>query len=293
MLSGRRFAKPATAITASAFALWGCGLIGHSGEGATSSRPQRIVPGRSHLALTVGAPRSTEGRLLAQVYAQALRAAGYRVGVVAGLGGADAWPASIHGSLADARSRLARRGLVALTPASARVGPGVVMSRARAKALGIVTLSKLLGSGRRVRVAAPGGCAHDPACLPALRRAYGLRRVQEVRPDLVQDALRSGSTQAAIVPSIDPHLARDGERLLEDDRHALPDHRLTLVVRVSVARAAGPGLATAVAAAGSRLSSAVIAELQARVSFDELPVARVARQYLRSAGLVRGHGSRR
>ena len=285
MGSGRRLATPATAIAVGAFALTGCGLDGHSG---TASAPRRIVPGHNHMELTIGAPPSTEGGLLAQVYAQALRAAGYRARVIAGLAGADAWPASIHGSQSRFRTRLSRRGLQSLAPARARPGLGVAISRVRAKTIGSDTMSNLLGSGRRVRVSGPRGCSRDPACLPALRRAYGLRRVDEVRPDLVQDALRSGRADAVILSTVDPHLARDGEQLLEDDRQALPSQGLTLVVRAGVAHAAGPGLAMAVAAAGSRLTDPTLAELLARVSFDELPAAQVARQYLRAARLVGG-----
>ena len=285
MGSGRRLATPATAIAVGTFALTGCGLGDHSGG---SSAPRRIVPGHNHLALTVGAPPSAEGALLAQVYAQALHAAGYRVRVVAGLARADAWPASIRGTQRDFRSRLSRRGLVALAPTAARLGLGVAIGKATARTHGIQTLSQLLASGRRVRVSGPRGCRRDPECLAPLRHAYGLRRVQQVRPDLVQDDLRSGRANAVIVPTVDPHLARAGEQLLEDDRQALPSHGVTLVVRAGVARAAGQSLANAVAAAGSRLTDPTLAELLARVSFDELPPAQVARQYLRSARLVRG-----
>jgi osmoprotectant transport system substrate-binding protein len=285
MGSGRRLAMPATAIAAGTLALAGCGLGGHSG---TASAPRRIVPGHNHMALTIGAPPSTQGGLLAQVYAQALGAAGYRARVVRGLAGADAWPASIRGTQRDFRSRLSRRGLVALAPAAARLGLGIAIGKATARTHGIQTLSELLGSGRRVRISGPRGCARDPQCLPALRHTYGLRRVQEVRPDLVQDDLRSARADAVIVPTIDPHLSRAGEQLLEDDRQALPSHGVTLVVRAGIAQAAGKGLADAVAAAGSRLTNPTLAELLARVSFDELPAAVVARQYLRAARLVGG-----
>jgi osmoprotectant transport system substrate-binding protein len=278
---------PAAAVAA-ALTMTGCAVGGISSGGHAKSPPRRIVPGGNHLALTIGAPRSTEGPLLAQIYAQALTAAGYRARVVAGLDRADAWPAVVRGSWADFRARLGAHGLVALPPAGTQLGLGVAMGRAKADALGATTVTQLLGSRRRIRVAAPRGCGRNAGCLPALRRVYGLRRVQEVRPDLVQDALRGGLADAAIVPLSDPHLTRDGERLLDDDRRALPGHSLTLVVRAGVARAAGPDLETTAAAAGSRLAYPVLAELLARVGFDELPATTVARQYLRGTGLVRG-----
>jgi glycine betaine/choline ABC-type transport system substrate-binding protein len=277
---------PAAAVAA-AFTFAGCGIGGLSTGGQAKSPPRRIVPGRNHMALTIGTPPSAEGAVLAQVYEQALRAAGYRPRAVAGLRGADAWPVSARGPLSDFRSRLSRRGLVALPPASARLGLGVAMGRARAKALGAGTVSELLRSHPRARIAGPRGCARDPACLPPLRRAYGLRRVHQVRPDLVQDELRSGRADAILVPRTDPHLSRAGERLLADDRRALPGRALTLVVSARVVRAAGPGLATAVEAAGSQLGDLALAELVARVGFDELAPATVARQYLHAAGLLR------
>ncbi|MFN2616813.1 MAG: glycine betaine ABC transporter substrate-binding protein [Thermoleophilaceae bacterium] len=282
MGDGRRLATPAMAITAVALA--GCGLGGGSDNGRR--QPQRIAAGANHAELKVGAARSDEGRLLAQVYAQALKAAGYRARVVRGRAGADAWPASFGGSTDALRSRLARRGLQALPPARARLGQGVAVSRARARALDVEKLSQLERADDRVRLVAPRGCGREPACLPSLRRAYGLRRAFEVRPDLVQATLRAGRAGAAVVSRSDPHLARDDELLLHDDRHALPARALTLVATARAVRAAGPGLAAAARQAGSALSDAVLAELVARVTFDEVPPARAARGYLRAGRLL-------
>jgi osmoprotectant transport system substrate-binding protein len=285
MGDGRRLATPATVIAAAALALAGCSLGGNTGGERPS--PRQIVAGGNHLAVTIGAPHSAEGRLLAELYAQALKAAGYRTHVIPSLRGADAWPASVRGPVAGANFRLARRGLQALPAARAELGLGVAMTRRGAAGLGVATLSELAPSAGRIRLGVPWGCSRDPACLPPLRRAYGLRRVLEVRPDLVQDTLRGGQADAALVPHDDPHLARDDERLLDDDRHALPARPVTLVVTSRAARAAGPGLATAAAKAGAALTDSALAELVARVVFDELPAARVAREFLRAAGLLR------
>jgi osmoprotectant transport system substrate-binding protein len=301
-------------------------LAACSGGGAETPAPPRRAPivhsvRNASTQVVVGATGRAEQRLLAQIDAQALRGAGFRARVQGGFSGpADALdavatasidlypdyanallaavgartgpPTTARDALGRVSSRLAHRDAEALPGAAFVRGPGVVVAARTARRLDLGRISDLRDKARRLRLAGPRGCQHRPDCLPALRRAYGLRfrRFIPVRRDLVHEPIRTGLAAATIVPTTDPHIGRNRERLLRDDRHALAGSPVAVVVRRQVARRGGPALANAIERAGSALTIPLMQELVARVEFDERPSPAVAAQYLRVSGLVRRGG---
>jgi osmoprotectant transport system substrate-binding protein len=278
--------------------------IAHSGRNASTE-------------VVVGATGSPEQRVLAQVDAEGLRAAGFKARVQGGFGGAaDALDAvgtasiDVYPDYADAllaavgappgprdalgrlRARLANRDGEAIPGASFTRGRGVVVAARTARRLHLHRISDLRSKARHLRLAGPRGCQRSPDCLPALRRAYGLRfrRFIAVRRDVVHEPIRTGLAAAAIVPTTDPRIGRGREVLLVDDRHAFPGSPVVVVVRREVARQGGAALGNAIERAGSALSVPLMQELAARVEFDQRPSAGVARRYLRASGLLRQGG---
>jgi osmoprotectant transport system substrate-binding protein len=134
----------------------------------------------------------------------------------------------------------------------------------------------------------PRGCERQPDCLPALKRAYDLkfRSVRRVQPGLVHEALRNGRAQVSLVSTTDPHIHRSGETLLFDDRRAFAAAGPVVLGRKLLARRGGRALRAALDKADSGLTLDVMEELNARVDFDEEPVARVAHDYLHATGLL-------
>jgi glycine betaine/choline ABC-type transport system substrate-binding protein len=167
-----------------------------------------------------------------------------------------------------------------------------VVAARTARRLKLGRIGDLRRTATHLRIAGPRGCQRRPDCLPALRRAYALRfrRFVGVRPDLVHEPIRTGAAAATIVPTTDPHIGRDGEVLLRDDRRAFPGSPVVVAVRREAAREAGPALPSALGRAGSALTVPLMQELVARVEFDERPSAVVAGQYLRATGLLRRPG---
>jgi osmoprotectant transport system substrate-binding protein len=298
-----------------------CGCAGEEGPGAERARPAApaggpIVhsPRNSAIEVVVGATGSPEQRILAAIYARALRAGGFRASVTGGLAGAaDAHTALRNGSI-DAypefsavalaglggdprpgggvgrlRARLAGEGAVVLATAPAFRSPAVVLSGTAARRLDAKRISDLEDRAGELRLAGARGCERRRDCLPALRDVYGLRfrRFVGVRPDLLHEPLRKGEADAAIVTATDPHIARDGEVLLEDDGNAFPASRVAVAVREAVARSGGRALRRTLRRTGGALTVEVMQELNARVRFDERSPDQVAAGYLRGAGLIR------
>jgi osmoprotectant transport system substrate-binding protein len=301
-------------------ALAGCG-----GSGSKSTAPSHapIVHRDAHSAtqVVVGATGRPEQRLLSQIDADGLRAAGFRARVQGGFSGAaDALDAISTGSIdvypdyaanvlaalgaptispmpaEDAmgrvRARLSQKDAEGFPGASFGRALGVVVAARTARRLKLTRIADLGKSAPHLRIAGPRGCQRRPDCLPALRRVYALhfRRFVGVRPDLVHEPIRTGAAAATIVSTTDPHIGRDGEVLLRDDRRAFPGSPVVVAVRREAARRGGSALPSVLERAGSALTPSLMQELLARMEFDERPSAAVARQYLRASGLVRTAG---
>jgi glycine betaine/choline ABC-type transport system substrate-binding protein len=295
--------------------LSGCSSHGDRGAERLPSGPIAHREANAGTTLVVGATRRDEQQILASIDAKGLRAAGFSVRVRGGFRGprdvlaavsdgrVDVYPdfadlvlAGLGGrggkpSLARIQARLAGRRAVVDPGAVAARSFGVVVTRARGRKLHLKKISDLRKRSHAL-LAVPRGCQRLPHCLPELRRAYGDRfmRFHSVRPDLVHEAIRTRKALGSIVSTDDPHIARDAETLLADDRHAFPLSPVAVVVGNRAARQGGRALRGAVERAGAALTLPVLEELNARVQFDELSPSRVATEYLRGARIVEPGG---
>lgn len=294
------FLRPLAAPVA-VLACLALGSCGGTGGSSASGAGAPITPGKGSSRVTVALAYtpSQEQRVLAQIYAQALKGAGFRVRMVRGVGAGPPGVTAIEGGKVNAYPRFARvlaperrhlsaRGVTVLPPGQPLRASGLAVLARVARRFHLKEISGLRGPAPHLALAVPRGCQRDPACLPALRRAYGLdfRRVHPVRPDLVHEALRTGRYQVTLVATTDPHVRRSGEVLLLDDRRAFPASPPVMLVRNALARRGGALLRDTVDKADSGLTVEVMEELNARVAFDEEPPARVARDYLRATGLL-------
>jgi len=200
------------------------------------------------------------------------------VGVVLGGRG----PHRPRAAFARARSLLARRGIIALPPTPFEDAPGFAMRRAAAR--GASTLSDLRGRAGRLVLAGPPGCPVRLDCARGLARRYGLRfrRVLEVPASRRHQVLRSGRADVSAVSTTDGALAARDLVLLADDRRLLVPYQVTLLVR----RAPSRSFEEAVARLQPTLTTERMQALNARLDRGS-PAARVAREHLRDAGLVR------
>src|SRR3954451_21524454 len=218
MPSLRPLAAPAAVLAC--LALGSCGGGGDSpasGRGAPIERG----PGSGHSAVEMAYTRSSEQRVLAQIYAQALKHAGFRVRLVKGVGAGGPGVAAVERGRVSAYPRFARvlaperrdldaRGVTVL-PAGRPVRTfGLAVLARTARRFHLTDISSLRERASRLALAVPRGCQRDAACLPALRRAYGLRfrRARAVPSYLMHEALRTGRYQVSLVSTTDPHVRR-------------------------------------------------------------------------------------
>ncbi|MFI5522190.1 ABC transporter substrate-binding protein [Streptomyces platensis] len=279
-------------------------------------------PGDSH-ELTIGSAGFTESELLAQMYAALLDHAGYRTRVVtvgnrelyepalevgqidvvpeyaatfadwlnAKNKGSKAAPVAspdIETTMAALRRLAGPRGLTVL-PAGRAVDQNAFAVRAAyAREHHLKTLSDLGRAKLPVRLAAGDECVQRPFCAPGLKKRYGIN-ITAIDPKGVgttpaKQAVQNGQDQMVLTTSTDATLDRFGLVLLADDKKLQnADYVLPVVNR---ARAGGAGPAAALNRLNKVLTTADLTYLNEQVdSWRRLP-ADVARNYLKSKGLL-------
>ncbi|HVW17755.1 MAG TPA: glycine betaine ABC transporter substrate-binding protein [Solirubrobacteraceae bacterium] len=271
--------------------------------------------------IVVGSKDFTEEYVLAEVYARALRAAGYHVrthldigderdayevltsGVVSAypeyLGtaltslygvSAERVPRTVRAAYARVRAHAAEDGIVALAPTPFSDSNGFAVRPQTASRHRLRSLSDLARAAPSLTLSGAPECARRLDCLKGLRAAYGASFKRFLPIDIADRyrTLASGRSDVTVAFTTDGQIKTDGLVLLRDDRHMLPPDNVTLLVRSAVARAAGPGLARVVALVQRGLTTATMQELNSRVDIDGQSPGAVAAEYLRENGYVRG-----
>ncbi|MEU8783373.1 ABC transporter substrate-binding protein [Streptomyces sp. NPDC048637] len=279
-------------------------------------------PGDSR-ELVIGSAGFTESELLAQMYAVLLDHAGYRTRVVtvgnrelyepalevgqievvpeyaatfadwlnAKNKGSKAAPVAspdLGATMAALRRLAGLRGLTVL-PAGRAVDQNAFAVRASyARKHHLKTLSDLGRAKLPVRLAAGDECVQRPFCAPGLKKRYGIN-ITAMDPKGVgttpaKQAVQNGQDQMVLTTSTDATLDQFGLVLLTDDKKLQnADYVVPVVNR---ARAGGERPAAALNRLNKVLTTADLAYLNEQVdSWRRLP-ADVARNYLKSKGLL-------
>jgi osmoprotectant transport system substrate-binding protein len=321
--------RPILAALVTASLTGACG--GSSGGSATPTpTPAATLSGAGAITahavnaavrLVIGSKNFTEQRVLGQIYAQGLRAAGYTVKTRLNLGNQDMALKALKAGEVDAypeytgtallaffgkrASRLpkdpqaayeeAKQGFAAETPPLVAYPPTpftssneVAVTRPTAQRYGLRRISDLEKVAGKLKLFGSPECRHRLDCLLGLQRIYHLRFASFTPVSLGQRhrVLASGRADVSIVFTTDPQIKRQGEVLLDDDRGMFPPYNSTLVARKDVADKAGPDLARTVGLLQEQLTAENMQELNARVDLDGRTPAEVAMEYLQETGLV-------
>jgi len=277
-----------------------------------ASAPQTAV---GDDAITVGSFDFPESEVLAEIYAGALEAEGFRVvrepaigtrevvlpalqlglvEVVPDYGGsaltflggtASADPAVTNALLA---STVADRGLTALEPAAAENRNGMVVTADTAADLELRTISDLAPWAGSMVFGGPPECPERDLCLPGLKKVYGLRFESFLPLDtggpLSADAIQRGTVDVGMLFTTDGTLAGDDLVLLRDDRHLQPAESVTPIVRADTLERFGGGVRSALDAVSDQLTTKDLREMNASVSAGAAPKV-VATAWLEDHGL--------
>ncbi len=179
---------------------------------------------------------------------------------------------------------LERFNLVWLAPFGFNNTYVLIMSRERAAARGIETISQLAAVSMRY------GMSHEflqrPDGMVGLRQVYGLREDSTVgmEHDLAYEALREGAIDVSDGYSTDAKLADPDLLALRDDRHFFPPYEAAPLVRRELLVAV-PLAEEALTLLAGRIDEATMRELNHAVEHRGLSPAQAAAEFLQRLGL--------
>jgi len=267
--------------------------------------------------ITVGVSADfAENQIVAEMYAQVLENAGYRVSRQLDLGTREVSQAALGrgeidvvpeylaslllyldpdaeaGSDADenadrVREALQGEGAVLLEPSQANDTNAIVVTRQTADRLNLTNVSDLAPVAGDLTFGGPPECPERPFCIPGLRETYdvtfGEFRALDSGGPVTVAALEGGEIDVALMFSTSSVIPSRGFVMLEDDRGLQAAENITPVVRSEVLNDEVEELLNAVSA---RLTTENITGLNARVEIDREEPADVARDFLESEGLL-------
>ena len=313
------------ALLVAAFAVVGCGDDDDDSSGGaadTSEQPSSQIQKNdknSSTKVTIGSKNFTEQKLLGEIYAQAITAAGYDVSTELNLGDektalkaleggeisaypeytgtallsffgftADKLPNDETTAYEEAKKGFAEKGLTALPPTPFVSSNEVAVTKETADKLGLSKISDLKGKSQDLTLYGSPECRQRLDCLLGLQQVYGLKFKKFVPVDIAlrHEVLKKGQADVSIVFTTDPQNKREGFVLLEDDQGMFPPYNSTLVVRDDVLEKAGPDFAQTVELVNKDLTDEVMQELNARVDLDKSTPEDLAGQYLKESGLI-------
>jgi glycine betaine/choline ABC-type transport system substrate-binding protein len=284
------------------------------GAGAIVANPEN-----GDVTLTVGSKNFTEQIVLGEVYAQALEAAGYEVKKRLNLGSEtvarqavksgqisgypeyastaltsffevdpEEVPADANEAYEEAKADFEEEGLTAFPPTPFASANAVGTLKKTAEERELETVSDLEGQSGEMTLYGSPECRQRIDCLAGLEKYYGLKFQKFVPVDigLRYTVLDNGQADLSILFTTDAQLAAEEDKyvILEDDKEVFPAGNVIWVTTPEVVEEAGPDYEETIVQVQEGLTLKVMQELDARVELEKEPAAKVAAEYLESAG---------
>jgi osmoprotectant transport system substrate-binding protein len=301
------------------------GSAGGGGSAATTQEDAgggaaiQSNPDNAKTTLTIGSKNFTEQKVLGEVYAQALQAAGYKVDKQLNLGDEQTalkalksgdisgypeytgtallsffevptkdLPKDANAAYEEVKSKFAEDGITAFPPTPFTSSNEVAVTQETAQKLGLEKISDLEGKSQDLTLYGSPECRGRDDCLRGLENVYGLKFKRFVPVDIAQrhEVLANGDADISIVFTTDPQIARNKEVLLKDDKGMFPPYNSTFLMKTETADKAGPDLPKTIEAVNKNLTARVMQELNARVDLDKETPEQAAADYLQQFNLV-------
>lgn len=273
--------------------------------------------------LVVGSAGFTESQVMAELYAQLLKKAGYdtsisklknrelyapalekgQIDVVpeyaatlaeflnAKKNGAKAKPVAssdVDETVAELRKLAEPRGLKVLPPGKAVDQNAFAVSEDFAREHDLKTLSDLGESGEKIKLAAGDECEERPFCRPGLEKTYGID-ITAVDPKGVgttqaKEAVKNGTDQLVLTTTTDATLKDFGLVLLEDDKQLQNADNVLPVVNSE--EAGGKNVEKALGKLTRVLTTDDLTDLNRKVDAERQKPKDVAEEYLKEKNLL-------
>ena len=261
--------------------------------------------------IVIGSKNFTEQRILGELLAETVEAAGLRADRRFDLGGTFVCDAAIRAAQIDAYVEYTGTALTAILKQMPPADASLVLPRVRAAyekvdlkwmaplgfdntfalvvreadadALGVATISEAVPHAAKWVAAFGYEFKERPDGYAGLTRAYGLqfREVRTMDLGLLYQALAQKAVDVAVGNATDGQIPHLELRILADDRHYFPPYQAVPVVRQAVLEK-HPGLVNAFEALGGTLDARTMRRLNYAVDGQHQDPATVVRDFLAS-----------
>jgi osmoprotectant transport system substrate-binding protein len=287
---------------------------GEEGGGAIASNPEN-----GKVSLTIGSKNFPEQEILGEIYAQALKAAGYKVKSALNLGSEtvahqavksgqvsgypeyastaltsffgiepEEVPAGAQPAYEKAKAEFEKEGLTAFPPTPFASANAVGTLKKTAEERNLKTISDLKGQSEEMSLDGSPECRQRIDCLAGLEKYYGLKFKSFTPIDigLRYTVLEKEQADLSILFTTDPQLSAEKNKfvILEDDKHVFPAGNVIFVSKQSTVEQAGPDYEKTIVEVQKGLTLPVMQELDARVELEKQSPAKAAASYLKEAG---------
>jgi osmoprotectant transport system substrate-binding protein len=323
-------ALSALPVLAAIAALAGCGSSSDSSTSSSSSAPSGATtapaastsiasnPSNASTTITVGSKNFTEQKVLGEVYAQALQAAGYKIHKQLNLGDektalkalksdqisaypeytgtallsffnvpTDKLPKDPTQAYDQVKADFAKQGIDALPPTPFTSSNEVALNADKAKQLGLTNISDLKGKSQNLSLYGTPECRQRLDCLLGLQKVYGLKfkKFQSFdangQTTLVK-LLQKNSIQAADLFTTDPTISANKFVVLQDPKNVFSAQNVTPLIYKSGVNATAQAALNAVSA---KLTTQDLLALMTQLVTDKKDPDTIAKGWLSQAGL--------
>jgi osmoprotectant transport system substrate-binding protein len=276
-------------------------------------------PANGKVSLTIGSKNFPEQEILGEIYAQGLKAAGYKVKSDLNLGsetvahkavqsGAisgypeyastaltsffglepEEVPSDANQAWEKANEEFEKEGLVAFEPTPFASANAVGLLKSTAEKYGLENVSDLEGISEKLSLYGSPECRQRIDCLAGLEKLYGLKfkSFHPVDISLRYTVLEKEQADLSILFTTDPQLSAEKNKfvILKDDKHVFPAGNVIFVTTPKVVERAGPDYEKTIVQVQKGLTLPVMQELDARVELEKQTPKEAAAAYLKSAG---------
>jgi osmoprotectant transport system substrate-binding protein len=318
MKSRLRISRFVTVLLAAALVLSAC--VPAAASSPTSTSAPVSAPAGNLGTITIGSKDFTEEFIVAEMYAQVLENAGFKVNRKLNLGGTPVAQAAIVKGDIDLYPEYTSTGLLTvlkaqpiqdpnqiyqtvksgyekqfkltwLTPSPFNDTQALAMTQAGADKYGIKTFSDLSQKASQLVLGGPAEFLSREDGLPGLQKAYGGFKFKDTKQlgtgSLRYQALLSGQIDVVVAFSTDGEINGDKLALLQDDKTFYPIYNVAPVVRMDTL-AKYPQIATVLNKLAPYLTTPIMSGLNWEVDGpDKKEPAAVAKAFLQQNGLLK------
>jgi osmoprotectant transport system substrate-binding protein len=269
------------------------------------------VPAASKVSVSIGAVNFTENEVLAYVYSDALKGAGFGSSVKPNLGSREVVePAlehgdfdatieyvgnylaylnpnvgtlSVAGTVAALQPLVAKKGLVLGNVSQAADSDAIAVTQANATKYHLVSIADLKSIASQWTFGGPPECATRITCVPGLKQYYGVvfksfKSLDEDGP-ITHTALANGNVQAARIFSSDAVVAQDHFVVLADPKDFQGAGNIIPVIRSAQAT---PQVLAVLNQVSAALTTADLVQFNLAVGVNHDDPTSVASQYVQA-----------